>query len=108
MLVSTKYLALMELVARLRWGPLQVQSLAQPSKRRQPLLPKRVVERISTRIKRLLHLMLEDAIAVDEGKAETKALDTRRTPRRHDASQRRAQNRTKEKTVGVEPGTVTN
>jgi DNA invertase Pin-like site-specific DNA recombinase len=39
---------------------------------------KREVERISTRIKKLLNLMLDDEIAVDEGKAEIKALDARR------------------------------
>ena len=39
---------------------------------------KREVERIGTRIKKLLNLMLDDEIAVDEGKAEMKALDARR------------------------------
>jgi hypothetical protein len=39
---------------------------------------KREVKRIGTRIKKLLDLMLDDAIAVDEGKAEMKALDARR------------------------------
>ncbi len=39
---------------------------------------KREVERISTRIKKLLDLMLDDEIAVDEGKAEIKTLDARR------------------------------
>ena len=39
---------------------------------------KREVERIGTRIKKLLNLMLDDGIAVDEGKAEMKALDARR------------------------------
>jgi site-specific DNA recombinase len=39
---------------------------------------KREVERIGTRIKKLLNLMLDDEIAVDEGKAEIKALDGRR------------------------------
>ena len=39
---------------------------------------KREVERVGTRIKKLLNLMLDDEIAVDEGKAEIKALDTRR------------------------------
>lgn len=39
---------------------------------------KREVERISTRIKKLLNLMLDDEIAVDEGKTEIKALDARR------------------------------
>jgi hypothetical protein len=39
---------------------------------------KREVERISTRIKKLLNLMLDDEIAVDEGKAEIKTLDARR------------------------------
>jgi site-specific DNA recombinase len=39
---------------------------------------KHEVERISTRIKKLLNLMLDDEIAVDEGKAEIKALDARR------------------------------
>ncbi len=39
---------------------------------------KREVERIGTRIKKLLNLMLDDGIAVDEGKAEIKALDARR------------------------------
>jgi DNA invertase Pin-like site-specific DNA recombinase len=39
---------------------------------------KREVERIGTRIKKHLNLMLDDEIAVDEGKAEIKALDTRR------------------------------
>jgi len=39
---------------------------------------KREVERIGTRIKKLLNLMLDDEIAVDEGKAEIKALDARR------------------------------
>jgi site-specific DNA recombinase len=38
----------------------------------------REVERISSRIKKLLNLMLDDKIAVDEGKAEIKALDSRR------------------------------
>jgi site-specific DNA recombinase len=40
---------------------------------------KREVERIGTRIKKLLNLMLDDEIAVAEGKAEIKALDARRT-----------------------------
>ena len=39
---------------------------------------KREVERIGTRIKKLLDLMLDDEFAVDEGKAEMKALDARR------------------------------
>ena len=39
---------------------------------------KREVERIGTRIKKLLNLMLDDEIAVDEGKAEIKSLDARR------------------------------
>ena len=39
---------------------------------------KREVERIGARIKKLLDLMLDDEIAVDEGKAEIKALDARR------------------------------
>ena len=39
---------------------------------------KREVERIGTRIKKLLNLMLDDGIAVDEGKTEIKALDARR------------------------------
>jgi DNA invertase Pin-like site-specific DNA recombinase len=39
---------------------------------------KRDVERIGTRIKKLLNLMLDDEVAVDEGKAEMKALDARR------------------------------
>jgi len=39
---------------------------------------KREVERISTRIKKLLNLLIDDEIAVDEGKAEIKALDARR------------------------------
>src|SRR3954462_833359 len=39
---------------------------------------KREVERIGTRIKKLLNLMLDDEITVDEGKAEMKALDARR------------------------------
>jgi site-specific DNA recombinase len=39
---------------------------------------KREVERIGTRIKKLLNLMLDDEIAVEEGKAEIKALDARR------------------------------
>jgi len=39
---------------------------------------KRDVERIGTRIKKLLNLMLDDEIAVDEGKAEIKTLDARR------------------------------
>lgn len=39
---------------------------------------KREVARIGTRIKKLLNLMLDDEIAVDEGKAEMKALDGRR------------------------------
>jgi chromosome segregation ATPase len=39
---------------------------------------KREVERIGTRIKKLLNLMLDDEMAVDEGKAEMKALDARR------------------------------
>jgi chorismate mutase len=39
---------------------------------------KRDVERIGTRIKKLLDLMLDDEIAVDEGKTEIKALDARR------------------------------
>ena len=39
---------------------------------------KREVERIGTRIKKLLNLMLDDEIAVDEGKVEIKALDARR------------------------------
>ena len=44
----------------------------------QPFLGERVIERISTRIKKLLNLMLDDEIAVDEGKAEIKTLDARR------------------------------
>ena len=39
---------------------------------------KREVERIGTRIKKLLNLMLDDGIAVDEGKTEIRALDARR------------------------------
>ena len=39
---------------------------------------KREVERIGTRIKKLLNLMPDDEIAVDEGKAEIKTLDARR------------------------------
>jgi hypothetical protein len=39
---------------------------------------KREVARIGTRIKKLLNLMLDDEIAVDEGKFEMKALDGRR------------------------------
>ena len=39
---------------------------------------KREIERIGTRIKKLLDLMLDDEIAVDEGKTEIKALDARR------------------------------
>ncbi len=39
---------------------------------------KREVERIGRRIKKLLDLMLDDEIAVDEGKVEMKALDSRR------------------------------
>lgn len=39
---------------------------------------KREVERIGTRIKKLLNLMLDDEIAVDEGKSEMKTLDARR------------------------------
>ena len=39
---------------------------------------RREVERIGTRIKKLLNLMVDDEIAVDEGKAEIKALDARR------------------------------
>jgi hypothetical protein len=39
---------------------------------------KREVARIGTRIKKLLNLMLDDEIAVDEGKVEMKALDGRR------------------------------
>jgi site-specific DNA recombinase len=39
---------------------------------------KREVERIGTRIKKLLNLMLDDELAVDEGKTEIKALDARR------------------------------
>ena len=39
---------------------------------------KREVERIGTRIKKLLNLMLDDEIAVDEGKVEIKTLDARR------------------------------
>ena len=39
---------------------------------------KREVERIGARIKKLLNLMLDDEIAVDEGKAEIKSLDARR------------------------------
>jgi hypothetical protein len=39
---------------------------------------RREVARIGTRIKKLLNLMLDDEIAVDEGKAEMKALDGRR------------------------------
>jgi DNA invertase Pin-like site-specific DNA recombinase len=39
---------------------------------------KREVERIGARIKKLLHLMLDDEIAVDEGKSEVKTLDARR------------------------------
>ena len=36
---------------------------------------KREVERIGTRIKKLLNLMLDDEVAVDEGKTEIKTLD---------------------------------
>ena len=39
---------------------------------------RREVERIGTRIKKLLDLMLDDEIAVEEGKVEIKALDARR------------------------------
>jgi hypothetical protein len=39
---------------------------------------KREVERMGTRIKKLLNLILDDEIVVDEGKAEIKALDARR------------------------------
>jgi site-specific DNA recombinase len=39
---------------------------------------RREVDRVGTRIKKLLNLMLDDEIAVDEGKAEIKALDARR------------------------------
>ena len=39
---------------------------------------KREVARIGTRIKKLLNVMLDDRIAVDEGKVEMKALDGRR------------------------------
>src|SRR3954468_7659916 len=39
---------------------------------------KRDVERIGTRIKKLLNLMLDDEITVDEGKAEMKGLGARR------------------------------
>ena len=39
---------------------------------------RREVERIGTRIKKLLNLLVDDEIAVDEGKAEIKALDARR------------------------------
>jgi hypothetical protein len=39
---------------------------------------RREVARIGTRIKRLLNLMLDDEIAVEEGKVEMKALDGRR------------------------------
>jgi site-specific DNA recombinase len=39
---------------------------------------KREVARIGTRIKKLLNLILDDEMAVDEGKAEMKALDGRR------------------------------
>lgn len=39
---------------------------------------KREVERIGARIKKLLNLMLDDEVAVDEGKAEIKNLDARR------------------------------
>jgi hypothetical protein len=39
---------------------------------------KREVERVGMRIKKLLNLMLDDEIAVDEGKGEIKTLDARR------------------------------
>jgi site-specific DNA recombinase len=39
---------------------------------------KREVARIGARIKKLLNLMLDDEIAVDEGKADMKALEARR------------------------------
>jgi site-specific DNA recombinase len=39
---------------------------------------KREVERIGTRIKKLLNMILDDEIAVDEGKVEIKTLDARR------------------------------
>jgi hypothetical protein len=39
---------------------------------------KREVERIGARIKKLLNLILDDEVAVDEGKAEIKTLDARR------------------------------
>ena len=39
---------------------------------------KREVARIGTRIKKLLNLMLDDEVAVDEAKVEMKALDARR------------------------------
>jgi hypothetical protein len=39
---------------------------------------KREVERIGARIKKLLNLMLDDEIAVDEGKTEIRSLDARR------------------------------
>ena len=38
---------------------------------------KRDIERIGTRIKKLLNLMLDDELAVDEGRAEIKTLDAR-------------------------------
>ena len=44
---------------------------------------KRELERIGTRIKKLLNRMLDDKIAVDEGKAEIKALDARGKSSRH-------------------------
>ena len=39
---------------------------------------KREVERMGTRIKKLLNLILDDEVAVEEGKVEIKALDARR------------------------------
>jgi site-specific DNA recombinase len=56
-----------------------IQLLSFPAGQRAGLTSaKREVERIGRRIKKLLDLMLDDEIAVDEGKTEMKALDVRR------------------------------
>jgi hypothetical protein len=53
---------------------------------------KREVERIGARLKKLLNLMLDDEVAVDEGKAEIKALGGRscRRDSRQPTSRRRS------------------
>jgi hypothetical protein len=54
---------------------------------------KREIERIGVLIKKLLNLMLDDELAVDEGKAEIETLDPRRRDCRHRAQLETADDR---------------